>query len=474
MWLPMLCAGLVLTGCMAESRYDYDVIKKEYADVVCKLAPAETDPKGAPCAPGKALALSDAIDIALANNPDKMMAVSRIRQAEAHIRLAGAAFFPYLGFYTEYVRADAPSAYLFKTIDQRQLPPNTNFNAPDRLRNWESGVNASLNLFNGGRDLLNRKMAETGLAISELDRRTIENSLTASVIQAYYNAMAAEAFIGIAEESEANVGAELRIMNVRFREGGALKSDILSLEVRLARAKEDVVRRKNAWNIALTALANVMGVNPAAEIVLEKTDPMTFSLPETYEDGLAGSLERRPEIRQVRAKVSQARMALDAARAGYLPRVDAQAQYYMDDPDMAYDAERDNWRAALVFNWDLFTGFSTCAEIQKAEAALTEALAADRKTELSVRTDVRTAYLNLAEAQARLEVARSSVAMAEESHALVKRQYEGGSAPITRYLEAELDLNRSRVRSAAAFYDAQKARADVGRAVGFWAKDAAP
>ncbi len=59
---------------------------------------------------------------------------------------------------------------------------------------------------------------------------------------------------------------------------------------------------------------------------------------------------------------------------------------------------------------------------------------------------------------------------AEESLSLVKKQYEGGSATITRYLEAELDRNRARTRSAAAYYDRDKAIADIARAVGYWAR----
>ena len=49
---------------------------------------------------------------------------------------------------------------------------------------------------------------------------------------------------------------------------------------------------------------------------------------------------------------------------------------------------------------------------------------------------------------------------------LVKIQYEGGSATITRYLEAELARNTARIRVTRAFYDRQQAVAEIGRAVG--------
>jgi outer membrane protein TolC len=51
----------------------------------------------------------------------------------------------------------------------------------------------------------------------------------------------------------------------------------------------------------------------------------------------------------------------------------------------------------------------------------------------------------------------------------VKIQYEGGSANVTRYLEAELDRNRASLRQATALYDREKALAEAARATGFWA-----
>ena len=65
-----------------------------------------------------------------------------------------------------------------------------------------------------------------------------------------------------------------------------------------------------------------------------------------------------------------------------------------------------------------------------------------------------------------MDVARRSVLMAEENLELVKKQYEGGSVTITRYLESELDRNPARIRAASAFFDHEKAVADIARSIG--------
>lgn len=469
----MILSFLLITcGCISHDKYTYESIRQEYANVICDDAFSSNVLKTGPytCALQKPVSLNNAIQIALANNPDNKIAIARIKQAEAMIERANAHFFPFLGFYTEYSQGDVPSGYLFKKIDQRLLPANADFNSPGWYENYETGIKAGINIFNGGRDILNKKIAEIDFSISQIDRQSIENSLVASVIQTYYNALAAKEYIQIARDSVSTVQSQLRLMNVRFRAGGALKSDLLSLDVRLAQAKEDVVLSENRLKTTLAALAGILGVSPEAEIRLKKIESHEIPLPDKYIAGVSYALENRSEVNKMKERIKQARMALDLSRAEYLPRMDLQCQYYVDDPEMAYHDSRDNWNAAVILNWDLFTGFSTKAEEEKAKARLEEMLAADLKTKLSVKLDVKNAYLKLSEAKARLEVAERSVAMAEESFKLVRKQYEGGTATITRYFEAELALNRAKTRTTASYYDREKAVADIGRAIGYWGK----
>ncbi|MBW1834722.1 MAG: TolC family protein, partial [Deltaproteobacteria bacterium] len=302
------------------------------------------------CALQKPVSLNDTIQIALANNPDNKIAIARIKQAEAMIEKANANFFPFLGFYTEYSQGDAPSGYLFKKIDQRLLPANTDFNSPGWYENYETGIKAGINIFNGGRDILNKKIAETDFSISQIDRKSVENSLIASVIHTYYNALAAKEYIKITRDSVSTVKSQLRLMNVRFRAGGVLKSDILSLEVRLAQAREDVLLSENRLKTTLTAFAGILGVSPETEIRLKKIESREIPLPNEYIAGVAYALENRSEVNKIKERIKQSRMALDLSRAEYLPRVDLQSKYYVDDPEMAYNDSRDNWTAAVIFN----------------------------------------------------------------------------------------------------------------------------
>ena len=453
---------------MSQNAYRYEAIKTEYADLACNLDQPEGADIATTCAVNSSLTLQDVLGIARANNPDLLMAVARIERARAMLDKSEAPFYPQVNVYTEYLQGDAPSAYLFKTIDQRKLPPNTDFNDPGWFENFESGVSANINLYRGGKDSLVREMAKTGLTISQLDRDGIENQVMATAIGAYYDVLAAANFAKVAQESVETTRSQLRIMQIRFESGGALKTDLLSLKVRVAETEEILVQSRNRQRLAKAALAEILGVEPEIPFRLVAAEDHAIDVPQDPFTAMDYALEHRPELASVREKLRQSKMGVDSARAGYLPQVDFATRYYADDPDMKYSSDRDNWTAGLYLNWTIFDGFATRSDRAEALSRLQETLAADRKTLLAVKFDVKKAYLNLDEARQRLKVAASNVATARETHELVKRQYEGGSANITRYLEAELAYNRARMRETKAYFDREKARAQIARSIGQW------
>ncbi len=467
----VVLSGLLFPGCAEREVYTYERIRTSHlSQEPVRLEVTGSGKPAEPRAPTGPIGLDQAIRTALLNNPQIDMALARIRQANAMIDEAIAAFWPALSVYGEYLQGDAPSSYLFKTIDQRKLPPGVDFNAPGWFENYEVGLRARINLFSGGRDLLRRRIAETGLEIQELDRQSIENALVESVIQGYFQVLAAQDYVETAKKSVDTVEEQKRVVQVRYDAGGALRSDLLSLEVRLAQAKEELVRAGNNQSLSLAALAVLLGLDPDTPLRLKADSRVSRDFPEDYASGLKQALAHRPELKKVRAQVVQSRMALDMAKAEFLPSLDAQASYYMDDPSLDFETSRDNWTAGVILNWDIFTGMSTHAKVSKARGVLEEMLAADRNATQSVQLDLKSAYLRLSEAEARLAVTKASVAQAEESLSLVKKEYEGGSAPITRYLEAELALNRARILSRAAYYDRERAIAAVGRGIGYWTR----
>jgi outer membrane protein TolC len=106
------------------------------------------------------LTMETAITTALKNNPDIRMARTLIKKTEASVKKTEAVFWPKVTAFSELSAGDAPSAFLFKTIDQRELPPDIDFNDPGSFTNTEVGIMAGINLYNGGKNRLEKQLAQ--------------------------------------------------------------------------------------------------------------------------------------------------------------------------------------------------------------------------------------------------------------------------------------------------------------------------
>ncbi|MFW5751050.1 MAG: TolC family protein [Planctomycetota bacterium] len=459
-----LCAGLLVTGCAGHQRYDH-------ARII--VAPAGAEPH-LPARPGfdpqQPLGLEQAVRLALANNPDMHIATERLAAANARLRQSRAAFLPLVQAHAEYVRADAPSTYLFKTIDQRELPQRVDFNDPGILDNYEIGLGLRYNLYNGGRDRLDRLTAALGVRQGTTRRLAARNRLIAAVIVAWYDIRSAGEMVTTAKASHTAVEAQLdETRKVHAAGGDARKSDVLSLEARVAEAEETVIRARNAQRLAVAALANLLGENPDTVLDMQLGEACPCPIPATYEDAVATGLAGRPELVLARQEVEGAAIARDRARAEWLPRLDLEARTWWDDDHIDFGEDDGNWMLGLRLGWDVYTGGARIHRGAAARSELRAAVAADRRENLVVRLEIKRAYLQLEEAQARRDVAVKGLAAAEESLAMVRTQYQAGSVRITRYLEAETTHTRARMRLVRARYDLKQAEAEVARATGRFA-----
>ena len=421
-----------------------------------------------PKIPNHPITLETAMKLALTQSQEIKRIIARIEKAEIGIQLARAAFFPKVNIYTEYTKSNDPIAYLMKTSRQRLLPPNANFNQPGTFNNYEVGMTFQYNIFQGGRKFYNKNLAASVFKEESLVRESIENSLIASVINAYYDALVALDLIKIAEESVATVETQLRLMTVRFNTGGVLKSDVLSLDVRLAEVKEELVRSRNLHKRAIANLATLLGFGPGIQLTLLENEKQQIDYPENYDEGVKIALTKRPEAQQIFEKIKQSEIGLKISQSGYLPNLDLMASRFYDAEDMRFFEDRNNWAIYLKLNWNLFEGGKTNVEIAQAMKTREEVIAGYKHLILQIKLDVKNAYLYIEDANARLKVTESSVISAEESYKLVKSQYEGGSVTISRYLEAELDRNQAKTRAIIAFYDKAKGQAEIARALGLW------
>ena len=412
------------------------------------------------------LTIKKAITIALEKNLDYRTISYRIERATGIVVGALGSLTPKVNLSWRYSHADSAGAFFATKLEQRKFQLGGDWNHPDDFGSSNLSFNLAYNLNLAGRELLQYKVAKLRKEMVQLEEEKFRNILLDNIILAYYEALSGEKFIAIARQAVETVSSQLKETEVKFQGGGALKSDVLALKVRLAEAKEKVIIAENRYRLALNALAQLMGLEPNLKMSVMEQNWTPLKLPSTVVDGVAVALTKRVELKQARRKIISAGYGVNIANSGYIPDLQIFGSYYYEDRDFKYSSSRNNWKVGVAIVWNILDGLQTYSKKWQAKALLKEMILLDKKNVLNIKHEVSNAYIYWRESEQREKVLQLAVKQAEENLFLVKKQFQGGAATITKYLDAELSLTNTRFQLTQARYDIKKARARVGRALG--------
>ncbi len=412
------------------------------------------------------LTLERAIATAFERNPGLRAAAERIAIAEARVIEAGAAFYPEFGARVSYVKTDNPAQAFGMIVSQRRFSPAFDVNDPGSVANWRPELVGSFAVFRGGADAHAFEAARDGREAADHERSAVRNALAEAVTATWYALLGAREQVAVARASVEAVEGGLAEARKRFDAGALLKSDVLSLEVRRAAAREGGIRAGNAVEQARAGLKALLGSDPGE---IDPGAPAAEPLRErTFAEALARASADRPELRASARLIELRRHEVEAEKGAFLPRVDLFGSYGFDDGNLEFSRRQDNWTFGIAVDLNLFSGFRSAARTAAAERRLAEAAALLEQVRLEVEQEVRGATLALGEAEERVKVGESAVAAGEEALRLVRGQFDGGTVTVTRYLEAEAALADARSRAIAARYDVRRAEARVRKSVGAW------
>jgi outer membrane protein TolC len=311
-------------------------------------------------------------------------------------------------------------------------------------------------LYTGGRHLAERRAARAGTEAAKHESDAIRNALGFEVSRAFHTILKTRRFIESAEAAVASFSTNVVIARRRLEGGTLLKADVLDIEVRLAQAREEAVRARNAHRLAERALLNLLGLEDDQFAVAD-------SVPVVSAPG-EGDYLRRPELAAARAREASAQAQLRAARGGYAPRLNAFGSLDYDH-GWVTDGSGRSYTAGVMAQWDLWDGFSTRARIRLAAANLESAHENERKLRLAIEFEVQQARLDVNAAAERLTVSATSVEQAAESADLTRKRFEQGLALATQLIDSETALVAARVRRAEAESDQRIAIAALRKAL---------
>jgi outer membrane protein TolC len=420
------------------------------------------------------LTLVDAVRVALEKNPSVQAVDAYAQAVHEGIAEAKAARLPRVDFSEGFTRGNNPVYVFGGLLTERQFTAGDfglNFlNTPPPLDIFRTQFTAALPLYDAGqtgRRIKDAKLSAQGAG--ETGQRTRQEVIF-NVVKAYTDELLARENARVAEAAVKTAQSDLHRATARQEEGQAVPSDLLSAQVQLAQAQEDLLQANNAVDLAHAALNVAMGLPEDAATTIESGLKESIFEAGVLAERQRHALKSRPDLREADLGVEHATIGSRMARAEFLPKVNVFSSWEEDNQTFLTRGGN-NWTAGVNLNFNIFDGGANRARLAAAHFRQTQAQAQEAQMAAAVKLQVREAYQNLTTAQQRVEVSRQAQSEAEESLRIIQNRYEAGLATITDLLRVEAARTSAQKNYLNALFDYRISYAALELATGELAPD---
>ncbi|HSB05844.1 MAG TPA: TolC family protein [Thermodesulfobacteriota bacterium] len=322
-------------------------------------------------------------------------------------------------------------------------------------------------LFSGGAISANYRFEKLGLELSKTNVETVKRDIVLQVRVGYYSIITTEKFVDVGKQAVKQFEAQLDVSKAFFEVGLIAKNDVLQAEVRLANARQALVKAENDVALAKSLFNNLLRreVNTPLEVI----DILEYKpFPLKFEESLDEALRQRPELKIADLSVDQAKENVKIVRSGLFPLVSLSGNYSKNS-DEAYlngELKSDQWNITALATFTLWEWGKTYYRVGESKVKVTQAEDAKVQLTEAITLEVKDDYLNMLVAEKNIGVAQKSIEQAEENLRLNEERYKYQVATATDVLDAVVLLAQARVNYYSALSDFNIAKARLERAMG--------
>ncbi len=405
--------------------------------------------------------LQTAIEYALENNHAIQKEAERIRRESGVVIEVRALFLPSVGLGAG-----------FEQVDPNRFP-NLGGTPFGSQSNWNLNIELRQRIYSGGRNQAQLQGQEALLKAVQAGFETVVQQVVLDVQEQFYRVLFADAEIDVQADNVRLLEQELADVRSRFDAGRLSEFNVLRAEVALANGRVPLIRSRNQARLAREELARVMSL-PAAAFDSDGS-PLEVAGEFVYEPihtDLATLLvyarENRPELEDLRYRITAREKQLKAAERTLWPELSAFAGYGVENDFTSSSLGQTNrgWIAGIRGDWPIFDGFAARGRRIQARATLRETSLTRDETLLRIEVEVRRALSELQEADELVGASLQVVGQAEESARLARVRFDAGSGTQLDVLDSQVALTEARTNKIRALFDYSLARSRLERAIG--------
>ncbi len=373
--------------------------------------------------------LAGLIRVALTNNYDAQIALSRMEQADAMVMQARSQLFPQAGYQAAADRGK--NAFLGNVSPNQGLEQSSFFGS----------LNATWEIDLWGRVRRMTEAARAQYLASAEGVRAVSLALVSQVAQAYFELLELDLEREIASRTRNSFADSLKLFTQKLEGGVSSKLETARAAAAEAQAAASIPDLERQIAIKENQIAMLLGFNPGP--LPRSRSLRQQDLPPDVPAGLPSQLlERRPDIRQAEQTLRAANAQIGVAEGDYFPRIGLTTLFGGVSTELSEitAGTASTWSFGGNVSGPLFQGGRLRGQYRGAVAAAREAQLGYRQTALAAFQEVANTLVSRQKwAEVRVQQENAVRALQEAVDVSTKR-YLAGKASYYEVLEAQQQL----------------------------------
>jgi outer membrane protein TolC len=328
---------------------------------------------------------------------------------------------------------------------------------------FDARVSLSQSIFNF-KNLEQERAALESLKAAQLTYKDAREMVVLSVGNAYLQSIATAARV---ETTEAQVKSAQALYDKaadQLKAGLTPAIDALRSQVELQTRQQQLIVARNDLAKLSLSVARIIGLPPGQPFVLTEKAPYQALTPQPLEAYLQRAYINRSDYQSGIAQVRSAELSRRAASAGRYPTVDLGAN--IGDIGVTPSQSNGTWQVDGGVSIPIFAGNRVHADVLEADAKLKQARAQLGDLRGRIDYEVRTALLDLNAAAEQVDVARSSVDLAEQALVQSQDRFTAGVADNLEVVQAQESVAGAHESYIESLYAHNLAKVELAYAIG--------
>ena len=233
--------------------------------------------------------------------------------------------------------------------------------------------------------------------------------------------------------------------------------EALSEQQRLLSLQNDLAKQK-------INLARLTGLPPTDQYELTDDVPFAAAPPLAIDDALRQALMQRPDLKAAEGQVRAAERTRSAAHDEYLPSVSFSANFGAIGPTPS--EARGTYTVSGTVRVPIWQGGKTEADVSEADAVLAQRHAELDDLKSSIEGQVRNAYLDLQTATSQVDVAKTNLAVSQETLTLARQRFDAGVTDTVEVVQTEQTVATAQLDYINSVFAHNVAKLSLARAIG--------